>query len=337
MTKEKAGIMDPWILALVIVVLGLIFDYTNGFHDAANVVSTVIATRVLAPFAAIVLAGVLNTLGATQVSAVAETIMSGLVNSLSVSQECICSAVIGAIIWNLITWYFGIPSSSSYALVGGLIGATWMSAGVKQILWNGVFYKVIIPMALSPVIGYALSFFFMKMLDRSFPAKEGEKKEKLFGNLQLGSASIVALAHGLNDAQKSMGLITLGLFASKMIIAPVVPFWVIASCALVMGLGTASGGFRIIKTVGFSITKLQTTQGFAAEMSSSLVILAASFLGMPISSTHMIVGSVTGVGAARGLKKVRWGIMKKLSLAWLFTLPGAAAVAALATFLFSSL
>lgn len=324
--------MDMWVLAISIVLLGLVFDYTNGFHDAANVVSTVIATKVLKPLTAIVLAGVLNTVGATQVSAVAETITSGLVNSLAVTQITILSAIIGAITWNVITWYLGIPSSSSYALVGGLIGATWTSVGVAQVLWTGVFYKVILPMIFSPLIGYFLAYVLMKLLYVLEKKSSYTKKERLFGHLQIGSASIVALSHGLNDAQKSMGLITLGLFASKLIPNQSVPLWVILACALTMGLGTASGGVRIIKTVGFSITKLKTIQGFAAEMSASCVILSASFLGMPISSTHMIVGSVTGVGAAKSSDSVRWGIMKKLSAAWVLTLPGSALIAALFTF-----
>ena len=321
-----------WVLAVCIVLLGLVFDYTNGFHDAANVVSTVIATKVLKPLTAIVLAGVLNTVGATQVSAVAETITSGLVNSLAVTQITILCAIIGAIVWNVITWYLGIPSSSSYALVGGLIGATWTSVGLSQVLWTGVFYKVILPMIFSPLIGYFLAYAVMKLLYLIERKSSYAKKERLFGHLQIGSASIVALSHGLNDAQKSMGLITLGLFASKLIPNQSVPLWVILACALTMGLGTASGGVRIIKTVGFSITKLKTIQGFAAEMSASCVILSASFLGMPISSTHMIVGSVTGVGAAKSSSSVRWGIMKKLSAAWVLTLPGSALIAALFTF-----
>jgi len=324
--------MDMWVLAVCIVLLGLVFDYTNGFHDAANVVSTVIATKVLKPLTAIVLAGVLNTVGATQVSAVAETITSGLVNSLAVTQITILCAIIGAIVWNVITWYLGIPSSSSYALVGGLIGATWTSVGLSQVLWTGVFYKVILPMIFSPLIGYFLAYAVMKLLYLIERKSSYAKKERLFGHLQIGSASIVALSHGLNDAQKSMGLITLGLFASKLIPNQSVPLWVILACALTMGLGTASGGVRIIKTVGFSITKLKTIQGFAAEMSASCVILSASFLGMPISSTHMIVGSVTGVGAAKSSSSVRWGIMKKLSAAWVLTLPGSALIAALFTF-----
>ncbi|NDD58736.1 MAG: anion permease [Chlamydiae bacterium] len=325
--------MDTTVVAVGIVVLGLIFDYTNGFHDCANVVSTVIATRVLKPLSAIVLAGVLNTLGATQVSAVASTITSGLVNHQVVTPETILSAIVGAIVWNVITWYYGIPSSSSYSLVGGLIGATWFSVGRGQVLWAGILSKVIYPMIASPFIGCFIAFCLMKVLLFLIRKKKSNSQGKLFSNLQIGSASIVALAHGLNDAQKSMGIITLGLFAAKMISSQQVPFWVIVACALVMGLGTASGGVRIIRTVGFSITKLQPIQGFASELSASLVILIASLLGMPISSTHMIVGSVAGSGAATGWGRVKWSIFQKLGIGWVLTLPGSAALAAFTSFL----
>ncbi len=329
--------MDPFVLAVLIVALGLIFDYTNGFHDCANVVSTVIATRVLKPFSAIVLAGVLNTIGATQIGAVAQTITSGLVHHLAVTQITILSALLGAIAWNVITWYHGIPSSSSYSLVGALIGSTWQSIGGDQILWSGILYKVVIPMLISPFIGYTIAWLFMKTLVRGSNSLAKLKNERLFGNLQIGSASIVALSHGLNDAQKSMGLITLGLFASKLIPSQTVPIWVVLACAVIMGAGTASGGVRIIRTVGFSITQLDKRQGFAAEISASVVILIASFLGMPISSTHMIIGSVTGVGAAKDVGGVNWGIWRKLSIGWVFTLPASAIIASIITKLITSL
>lgn len=308
-------------LLLCIIVLGLLFDYTNGFHDAANVVSTVIATRVLAPLTAIVLAALLNLIGSTQVSDVAHTITSGLVAEESASQLVVLCALVGAIVWNVLTWYFGIPSSSSYALVGGLVGAAWLYAGQSAILWQGLAYKVIIPMVASPIAGFLLGLCLMKAL---FRVAQNPRRAKLFSHLQIASASLVALAHGFNDAQKSMAVITLGLFASGWIATTHIPFWVIAACAVMMGLGTASGGFRIIRTVGFQITRLQPVQGFAAESSASCVILAASFLGMPVSSTHMIVGSVTGVGAAKGMGHVAWATGKKIVLAWVFTLPGSA-------------
>lgn len=315
-------------LVILIVILGLVFDYTNGFHDAANVVSTVIATRVLAPLTAIILASFLNMLGATQISGIAKTITTGLVSFEAATQITVLCALIGAIFWNFLTWYFGIPSSSSYALIGGLLGASWIHEGFRVILWNGVFHKVVIPMFLSPLAGFLLGFLSLKGLNALMKIPYFKRKEGIFAHLQVASASLVALSHGLNDAQKSMAIITLGLYAGGVIIEPHIPLWVIASCAIVMGLGTVSGGFRIIRTVGFEITKLHPLQGFAAETSASCVILAASFSGMPISSTHMIVGSVTGVGAAKGRSRVRWSTGKKVLLAMLLTLPGAGGVAA---------
>jgi inorganic phosphate transporter, PiT family len=315
-------------LALVIVFLGLLFDYTNGFHDAANVVSTVIATRVLAPVSAIVMAGLLNALGAMHVSGVAQTIVTGLVNSAQVSQIVVLCSVIGAIVWNLITWYFGLPSSSSYALIGGLLGSAWIHHGFQSILWNGVIYKVFIPMAVSPLLGFGIGFVLTKILYYFVGKRPGLKEKKIFSHLQIGSACIIALAHGLNDAQKSMGIITLGLFVSGFLATPHIPIWVILACALTIGLGTASGGFRIIRTMGFHITRIEPFQGFAAESSASIVILAASFMGIPVSSTHMIAGSITGVGSARSMDSVRWTVPRKIILALIMTIPGAGLVGA---------
>lgn len=313
-----------WVIFIVL--FGLIFDYTNGFHDAANVVSTVIATRALTPVIAILLAGVLNFIGATQISGVAQTIASGLVNAEDATQLVVLSAVVGAIAWNLFTWFYGIPSSSSYALIGGLLGAAFIHKGPSIILWHGVANKVILPMIFSPIIGFIISAGMMKGLFRLLRRRPGMKNRSLFRHLQIGSACFVALSHGLNDAQKSMGLITLGLFAGGYLAKPEIPLWVIAACALMMGLGTASGGFRIIRTLAFSITRLTPVQGFAAETSASSVILAASFLGMPVSSTHVITGGVTGVGAAKGREFVQWKVPRKLVAAWIFTLPGAGLV-----------
>lgn len=325
------------IIIVAIVILGLIFDYTNGFHDAANVVSTVIATRVLAPLSAIVMAGVLNFIGATQISGVAKTISTGLVHAENTTQIVVLCAVSAAIFWNLLTWYYGIPSSSSYALIGGLIGSAWAHLGVKTILWEGVLGKVVIPMFLSPVIGFLVGLSIMKLLFHIATKHPSVHDMNLFRHLQVGSACFVALSHGLNDAQKSMGIITLGLFAGGYLLTPEIPLWVILACALVMGLGTASGGFRIIKTMGFSITKITPIQGFAAEASASAVILAASFLGMPVSSTHVIAGGITGVGTAKGRSAVRWHVPKRLVLAWMLTLPGAGGAGALIYFLAKAL
>ncbi len=317
------------VLIILVVLLGLLFDYTNGFHDAANVVSTVIATGVLAPISAIVMAGVLNFIGATQISGVAETIATGLVDAREASQMAVMAALIGAIVWNFLTWYLKLPSSSSYALIGGLIGAAWVHEGADTIRWTGVVYKVLIPMVVSPFVGFLLAFFLMKILYAYLKYKHETHGAKIFRHLQIGSACFVALSHGLNDAQKSMGIITLGLFAGGYVTSTAIPLWVIMACALVMGLGTATGGFRIIRTMAFSITKIEPVQGFAAETSASIVILAASFMGMPVSSTQMIAGSIVGVGSAKSLKAVSWDVPHKFVYAWILTLPGAALVGAL--------
>lgn len=317
------------ILIISIVILGLVFDYTNGFHDAANVVSTVIATGVLAPLSAIVMAGVLNFIGATQISGVASTIATGLINAHDTSQMAVLAALISAIAWNILTWYFGIPSSSSYALIGGLIGAAWVHQGADTIIWKGLLGKVIIPMIVTPIIGFILAYLLMKGLYWHLSRRHENHGEKVFRHLQIGSACFVALSHGLNDAQKSMGIITLGLFAGGYVSTTHIPFWVILACALMMGLGTASGGFRIIKTMAFSITKIEPVQGFAAEMSASAIILGASFLGMPISSTQMIAGSIVGVGTAKSHTAVSWGVPLRFLYAWILTLPGAAVVGAI--------
>ena len=313
-------------LALLIVFLGLLFDYTNGFHDASNVVSTIIATRALAPLAAIILTAVLNTIGATQISGVAHTIASGLVEENAVSQQIVLFALIGAIGWNFLTWHFNLPSSSSYALIGGFIGAALVEGGGQIVLWKGLLSKVLIPMAVTPFIGFGTAYLFMKAVYHFTEKGNTAALARIFRYMQLGSGSLMALSHGLNDAQKSMGIITLGLFASGLVESTQIPLWVILACALTMGIGTATGGFRIIRTIGFKITRLTPPQGFAAEVSASLVILTASFLGMPISSSQMIVGSIGGVGTAKGMKHVEWRIGRKIVLAWLLTFPGSALI-----------
>ncbi|MGH2613182.1 MAG: inorganic phosphate transporter [Rhabdochlamydiaceae bacterium] len=315
-------------LVVLIVIFGLLFDFTNGFHDAANVVATPIATKVIRPAIAILIASIFNFLGATQISGVAQTITTGLVGVEHATQLMVLSAVIGAILWNLVTWYFGVPSSSSYALIGGLIGAAFVSGGVKSVLWYGVTYKVPIPMVVSPILGCGIAWVFMSLL-----LKISKRDRPFYKYFQLGSSATVALSHGLNDAQKSMGIITLGLFSAGMVHTTHIPLWVIGACAVMIALGTASGGFRIIRTMGFEITELKPIDGFAAEFSSSVVILVASFMGMPLSSTHIIVGSITGVGTARGTRHVRWATAHKMALAWVLTLPGAAVASGLIFYL----
>jgi len=313
-------------IIVLLVILGLLFDYTNGFHDAANVVSTVIATRVLSPLCAIILAAILNGIGAISSSKVAETITSGIIDTKLVTQQTTLSAVLGAIVWNLLTWYRGIPSSSSYALIGGMIGPVVLESGWHAPLWQEIGAKVILPMFLSPIVGFLIALGFMKgivLLSR------GKQFQGVFRICQIGSASCVAFAHGLNDAQKSMGIITLALFASGNIGSLHIPLWVTLSCAIVMGLGTASGGFRIIRTVGFQITKLTPAQGFVVETSAASVMIGSSLAGIPISSTHMIVGSVAGAGVARHVSAIQIPTLHRVGLAWLFTIPGSAILAGL--------
>jgi PiT family inorganic phosphate transporter len=320
-------------LAICIIFLGLLFDYTNGFHDASVVLSTIIATRALIPAVAIGLTALLNTVGATQISGVVHTISSGLVEPNSATECTVIFALIGAIIWNCLTWYFGLPSSSSYALIGGLIGAAWVEGGMSTIIWSGLIYKVLIPMVVSPFLGFALAFIVMQAIYRCTGGRPTAKTERVFRYVQIGSGSLMALSHGLNDAQKSMGIITLGLFAAGMVTSTQTPLWVILACALVMGLGTAFGGLRIIRTVGFKITHISPAQGVAAEASAALIILSASALGMPVSSSQMIVGSVGGVGVAKGVRYVRWRVGRQIGLAWLLTFPGAAIISAFCSML----
>jgi inorganic phosphate transporter, PiT family len=310
----------------VLVLLGLIFDYTNGFHDASNVVATVIATKALSPVYAIGIASILNGVGAIYFGAVAHTMMAEIVNPYLLSPALIFATLMGAILWNMITWYFGMPSSSSYSLIGAMVGSAGGVIGWNAVLWKSFLMKVIVPMIVSPLGGFFLALVVMRFLVKAV-SENRQTSQRLFRYFQIGSSSLVAIAHGLNDAQKSMGMITLALFTSGVIGSLVIPFWVVIACALAMAIGTASGGWRIIRTVGFRITDLKPSQGFAVEMCASTVILTASFLGMPISSTHMIVGSVAGVGAAQGKKSVRWKVARQMGVAWILTLPASAALA----------
>ncbi len=327
---------DIPLLLIVIVAFALLFDYTNGFHDTANAVATVISTRVLPPTFAIVMCAVLNFAGAFFSQNVAKTIAKGLIDSHAATQEVILAAIIGAIAWNVLTWYFGIPSSSSHALIGGLVGATVVFAGSHAVLWAGVMDKVVLPMVLSPLIGCAIAFALMTLLFGLFKDTRPAAVNGLFSWLQRISAALVAFSHGQNDAQKTMGVITLALVAFHVMPGGKdvrIPTWVIVSCATAMGLGTLSGGWRIIKTLGTRIIDLQPINGFAAETSASLVLTTASYFGMPVSTTHIVVGSVFGVGIAKRLNEVRWPIAQRMVSAWVLTLPGAALVAGLSFFL----
>jgi len=326
---------DIPLLLIVIVALALLFDYTNGFHDTANAVATVISTRVLPPTFAILMCAVLNFAGAFFSQNVAKTIAKGLIDAHAATQEVILAAIIGAIAWNVLTWYFGIPSSSSHALIGGLVGATLVFAGTHAVIWKGVVDKVVLPMVVSPVVGAVIAFSLMLLLFALFANARPSKVNGLFSWLQRLSAAGVAFNHGQNDAQKTMGVITLALVAFHVMPGGKdvrIPTWVIASCATAMGLGTLSGGWRIIKTLGTKIIDLQPINGFAVETAASLVLATASYFGMPVSTTHIVCGSVFGVGIAKRLNEVRWPVAQRMVTAWVLTLPGAALVAGLSFF-----
>ena len=324
------------VILILAIGFAIIFDYINGFHDAANAIATVVSTRVLSPRNAIVMAAIFNFLGALYSTNVAKTVASGLVNPHESTQPVILAAIIGAIVWNLITWYFGIPSSSSHALMGGIVGAAVARAGFKIVIWHGLTEKVIIPLFTSPLAGFFGGFLLMKLLYAIFANYTPAKVNKWFRRLQLISSLFMAFSHGSNDAQKSMGVITLALVSYGILRTPVIPLWVILVCAAAMALGTTAGGWRIIKTMGHRIVRLEPVHGFAAEVTSATVLLATAHFGMPVSTTHVISSSILGVGSAKRLSAVRWGIARQMVIAWLLTLPAAGGVAALTYIVFNA-
>jgi PiT family inorganic phosphate transporter len=326
--------MDATLIVIVVVATALVFDFTNGFHDTANAMATSIATGSFRPKTAVAVAGCLNVLGAFLSVQVAKTISGGLVDEKLISPVVIFAGLIGAIVWNLITWFLGLPSSSSHALFGGLIGATWVAGGAGAIDFTMVVNKVLLPALVSPVvaalIAVTVTYLALKLVARADPviACQGFKKA------QRVSASMVALAHGTNDAQKTMGVITLTLITAGMLPAgsgP--PFWVVLSAGLAIGLGTYMGGWRIIRTLGRRMSDISPVQGFAAETTSAAVILTSSHLGLPLSTTQVCTGSILGSAAGRRLASVRWGIAGRIALAWTFTLPAAGVVGAAASWL----
>ena len=312
----------------VIVVLGLAFDFINGFHDTANAIATSVATRVLSPTRAVIMAGALNFLGALSGTAVATTVGKGIIAPAVVTQHLIIAALISAIIWNLVTWYAGIPSSSSHALVFSLVGAGVAKAGWGVIQWPGV-DKVFEGLAISPVFGFLGAFLVMVLLLNLFSRALPRTVSSLFSRLQVLSAAYMAFSHGSNDAQKTMGVITMALAAYAPTAAAyhlsgsswAVPTWVIVVCALSMALGTSIGGWRIIHTIGLRVVSLRPIHGFAAETAAATVIEVCSRLGIPISTTHTISTAIMGVGATRRLSAVRWGLAGQIVIAWIVTIP----------------
>jgi phosphate/sulfate permease len=324
--------MSGSILALVIiVVVALAFDYTNGFHDAANAIAVAVSTKALTPRVALALAAVANLIGALISTKVATTVGSGIIDPPTGSGglQVVFAALVGAIAWNLITWYFGLPSSSSHALIGGLVGAALAAA--ESVKWSGIVDKVVVPMVLSPLIGGVLGYLFMLAILWAFRNRNAHKTERGFRHAQILSSAAMAFGHGTQDAQKTMGIITLALVTSGQISSFAVPVWVIFASALAMGLGTYSGGFRIIRTLGRRVIQLTPASGFAAQtVASGVLVATATVFAVPISTTHVTTASIMGVGATRRLSAVRWGIAGNIVVAWVLTLPAAGLVAALA-------
>ena len=321
--------MSPLLLLVIfVVVLALAFDYSNGFHDAANSIATVVATRVLKPYQAVMWAAMFNFIAAfTFGTAVAKTVGAGMVDIEVVTFAVIFGGLSGAIIWDLITWYYGLPTSSSHALIGGYAGAAVAKAGFAAIV-SGGWTKTIIFIFLSPLIGVLLGWAIMSSIFWIFRWMPPSRVDRWFRKLQLVSAAAFSLNHGANDAQKTMGIIAGVLYAAKYIDTFYIPFWVVLAAHAAIGLGTLAGGWRIIHTMGSKITKLQPVGGFAAETSAAISILIATQTGVPVSTTHAITGAIVGVGATRRLSAVRWGVAGQIVWAWILTIPAAFLIAA---------
>jgi inorganic phosphate transporter, PiT family len=317
------------VILVLVVITALSFDFTNGFHDTGNAMATSIATGALSPRVAVALSGLLNLVGAFLSLAVAATIASGLVDSADVTLTVVAAGLAGGIIWNLLTWLFGIPSSSSHALIGGVIGATIAAAGGSAVKWHGLTSKVIIPAALSPIIAALVAATGTWLLYRISRNMTTASRSHGFRIGQVGSACMVSLAHGTNDAQKTMGVITLALIANGTLPSGAqAPFWVVLTCALAISAGTYVGGWRVIRTLGKGLVEIESPQGMAAESSSAAVILLSSSFGYSLSTTHVATGSIIGTGLGKRGAEVRWGVAGRMASAWLFTLPCSALVGA---------
>ncbi len=319
--------LDPaFVLLCMVILAALLFDYINGFHDTANAIATCVSTRALTVRAAIVMAALLNFAGAMISTKVAGTIGKGIVDSSNVTQMVVLAAVIGAIVWDLITWYYGLPSSSSHAIIGGIMGSVFAHAGFSALKWAGL-QKIILALLISPILGTIISFIFMMIIYRVFGNKSPSTLNNNFRRLQIGSAAFMAFSHGTADAQKSMGVITLALVSFGVLKTFAVPWEVMVACATAMAFGTAAGGWRIIKTVGHDFVKLQPVHGFCVETASAAVILGASAFGLPTSTTHVITSSILGVGLSKRINAVNWNVAKRILIAWVLTIPASALAA----------
>jgi len=314
---------------VAVVAVALFFDFTNGFHDTANSIATSVSTRALSPRAAVLSAAVLNVLGAFVSLEVAATVAKGIVNPEAITLDVVLAGLVGAITWNLITWYLGLPSSSSHALIGGILGSSIAASGTDVVKWDGLKEKVLIPSLIAPFAGLAIAGLLMVLITWLIRRRAPGTVNRVFRRFQLVSGGFVAFTHGTNDAQKTMGIIALALIAGGHL-APDAdpPTWVIISAALAMGAGTYAGGWRIIKTLGTRIAKLDPPQGFAAQTACASILWTTAHYGFPVSTTHTISGSVMGAGASRRLSAVRWGVAGSIVVAWIMTIPCAAAVGA---------
>jgi PiT family inorganic phosphate transporter len=321
-------------LLLAVLASAIVFEFINGFHDTANTIATTVYTRALPVRTAILMSATMNFVGALTSEKVAMTIAHGLVN-VSLELYVILAALLGAIIWDLATWWFSIPSSSSHALIGSLIGATIVFTGtLGTVEWSGVAEKVLIPLFTSPLIGFCIGFCLMKLLLELFAYWHPSRANGLFHKLQIASSLVMSYSHGNNDAQKTMGIITLALIASNVLPeGSGVPMWVKITCAATMALGTSIGGGRIMKTVGNGVTKLDSALGFAAQVSSAVAIETMTALGAPVSTTQVLTTSIMGAGSVRGAKKVKWGMAGSIFTAWVVTLPATMALGGLCAFI----
>ncbi|MBT0652184.1 inorganic phosphate transporter [Geomobilimonas luticola] len=319
--------LDITLVMLVLVIaVALLFDYINGFHDTANAIATCVSTRALSVKWAIIMAAGLNFAGAMISTKVAATIGKGIVDANNVTQMVVLAGVVGAIIWDLITWYYGLPSSSSHAIIGGIMGAVIAHAGTAALHWAGL-QKILLALVISPILGTIIGYIFMLLMMQIFRNSSPYGLNKGFRKLQIVSAGFMAFSHGTADAQKSMGVITMALVSYGMLPSFDVPTWVKIACAVAMALGTAAGGWRIIKTVGHDFVKLQPVHGFCVETASAGVILGASALGMPTSTTHVITSSILGVGLSKRITAVNWNVAYRILWAWILTIPASALVA----------
>ena len=320
---------QAFVMLCLVILAALLFDYINGFHDTANAIATCVSTRALSVRSAIMMAAVLNFAGAMISTKVAATIGKGIVDASNVTQMVVLAGVAGAIIWNLVTWYYGLPSSSSHAIIGGIMGSVFAHAGLSALKWGGL-KNIILGLLISPIMGTLFGFIFMLTVYRIFRNHAPSGLNKNFRRMQIASAALMAFSHGTADAQKSMGVITMALLSYGYLKSFVVPWEVMVACATAMALGTAAGGWRIIKTVGRDFVKLQPVHGFCVETASAGVILSASAFGMPTSTTHVITSTILGVGLSKRLTAVNWKVAQRILIAWVLTIPASALMAYLA-------